>query len=477
MAVGAGAVRHADRGRCDYAPTRRQVHGYLATAPSRGGIPDGEAYSDVREALEADPGLWTLLRSPLMLNVIHTTYADRAAPELRLPGLSTEQRQARISDAYVLRMLSQPGPYAPRAALDWLAAPARRLHERGDEVLYLDRIDGSWVAPRLRPQLHVVPRWFFQIAVALSMLPWLWVFLATGLVEADDSTALLTLAVGVIVVLTLVSDRLGAVSSARRATPAVPLALSASHDFTPNGSTLPGLLALSWLWAGMEARKAFQVYGHTPIEELRWSWLPSWLGSFSAPRWDHAQLRTGLVSIVLLSITIVTAVEIFLTGVPLPFSLFITPLAFLSMYLFIGDRMRPGLKDTRRRPNEGIRRSARYALLQGTVTLLVTVGFVSLGIRATTGAGIRPTLLAGLFVGTLLGASNAYRVGGAACVYYWTLRLVLARQREIPYHYGRFLGDAERRVLVRRSGSGFRFPHRLIQDHIRLHATALRARL
>jgi hypothetical protein len=400
-------------------------------------------------------------------------HAERHPRHLRGPcgpRTATSRPQRRAAPGSHLRRLcpahAEPARPVrpPQAALDWLAALARRLHERGDEVLYLDRIDGSWVAPRFRPQLHV-------------LLPWLWVFLATGLVEADNSTALPTLAVGVIVVLTLVGDRRGAVSSARRAAPAVPLALSASHDFTPNGSTLPGLLALSWLWAGMEARKAFQVYGYTPIEELRWSWLPSWLGSFSAPRWDHAQLRTGLVSIVLLSITIVTAVEIFLTGVPLPFSLFVTALAFLSMYLFIGDRMRPGLKDTRRRPNEGIRRSARYALLQGAVTLLVTVGFVFLGIRAATDAGIRPTLLAGLFVGTLVGASNAYRVGGAACVYYWTLRLVLARQREIPYHYGRFLGDAERRVLVRRSGSGFRFPHRLIQDHIRLHATALRARL
>ncbi|WP_261386622.1 hypothetical protein [Streptomyces sp. BK340] len=121
--------------------------------------------------------------------------------------------------------------------------------------------------------------------------------------------------------------------------------------------------------------------------------------------------------------------ETFLTCVPLPFRLCAVGYAFL----FVGDRMHPALKDTRRRPDEGIRRSARYALLQGVVTLLLTVGFAFLGIRATTDARLRPTLLAGLPVGTLVGASNAYRVGGAACVCCWTLHLVLARQREIPY--------------------------------------------
>jgi hypothetical protein len=459
------------------APTRRQVHDYLAASPSQGSTADGAAYRDVRDALDADPELWTLLRSPLMLNVIHTTYADRVATELRLPGLGIEQRQARIFDAYILHMLRHPGPYTARAALDWLAALARRLHERGEEVLYLDRIDGSWVAPRLRPHLHVVPRWVFQIAVLLLMAPWLWAFVALDLIEPDGSTALLTMGVGVIVLLTYVSDRHNASSSARRAALALPLALPASAGFTPDGSTLPGLLGLCWFWAGMEARRAFQVYSYTPIEQLRWSWMPSWLGSFSAPRWDRDQLRTGLITTVLLSVTMVTAVETFLTGVPLSRGLYAVGFAFLFVYLFVGDRLHPGLKDTRRRPNEGIRRSARYALLQGAVTLLLTAGFAFLGIHATTDAGIQPTLLAGLFVGTLVGASNAYRVGGAACVYYWTLRLVLARQREIPYRYGRFLGDAEHRILVQRSGSGFRFPHRLIQNHICVHALTLRERL
>ncbi|MEU6067707.1 hypothetical protein ABZ864_25415 [Streptomyces sp. NPDC047082] len=459
------------------APTRRQVHDYLAASPSEGGTPGGEAYRDVRDALEADPELWTLLRSPLMLNVIHTTYADRAATELRLPGLTIEQRRARIFDAYILRMLRQPGPYTAQVALDWLAALARRLHERGEEVLYLDRIDGSWVAPRLRPHLHVVPRWVFQIVVLLLMVPWLWVLVALDLIQPDKSTASRMTILGVIVLLTYLTDRHKAISLGRRAAPAMPLVLPASAGFTPDGTTLPGLLGLCWFWAGMDARKAFQVYGYTPIEQLRWSWVPSWLGTFSVPRLDHAQLRTGLITTVLLSVTMVTGVETFLTGVPLPFHLFAVGFAFLSVYLFVGDRMHPGLKDTRRRPNEGIRRSARYALLQGAVTLLLTVGFAFLSIRATTDAGLRPTLLAGLFVGTLVGASNAYRVGGAACVYYWTLRVVLARQREIPYRYGRFLSDAERRILVQRSGSGFRFPHRLIQDHIRLHAPTLRERL
>ncbi|QYX83553.1 PIN domain-containing protein [Streptomyces akebiae] len=89
----------------------------------------------------------------------------------------------------------------------------------------------------------------------------------------------------------------------------------------------------------------------------------------------------------------------------------------------------------------------------------------------------RSTARPNRFLSVITVAEIEARLGGAACVYYWTVRFVLARDRAVPYRYGHFLGDAERRILMRRSGSGFRFPHRLIQEHIRVHAPALRERL
>ncbi|MFE0678139.1 NACHT domain-containing protein [Streptomyces sp. NPDC058867] len=456
------------------APTRRQVQEYLVGPPEK-----GDAYRDVRDALDADPELWTLLRSPLMLNVIRTTYEDRAAAELRVPGLTVEQRRDRVFDAYVLHLLRRPGAYDGPVTLHWLSALAERLHQRGEEVLHLDRIDGSWVPAWLRPHLNTVPRRAFQYAVLLLiMLPWCWMFTALDLIRPDGSTALFTSTFLTFLLVLYVSDRTNLRGAARRATPAVPLALPLSAgDFTPDGTTLPGLLMLAWFWTDIDVRKGCNAGSYRPSEQLRWSWVPTWLGTLAAPRLHPVQMGISYLAIVLLSVLLTTGADVFLAGTTRTSGLAAAAFVVLFLYLFVGDGLRADLKDTRRRPNEGIRRSARYALLFGGVTLLLTVGVGFAAVRATTDAGVRTALLTTLFAGTLLSASNAYRVGGAACVYYWTVRIVLARERAAPYRYGHFLGDAERRILLRRSGSGFRFPHRLIQEHIRAHAPALRERL
>ncbi|MFG2767463.1 NACHT domain-containing protein [Streptomyces rubiginosohelvolus] len=454
------------------APTRRQVQDYLAGPPDQ----QGDAYQDVRDALAADPELWTLLRSPLMLNVIRTTYADRTAVELRVPGLSVEQRRDRVFDAYVLHMLRRPGTYDAEVTLHWLASLAERLHQRGEEVLHLDRIDVTWLPLWLRPHLQTVPRRAFQYAVLLLiMLPWVITFKALELIRPDGSAALLTATFVTFLLVQYVSDRTNLTSAARRAAPAAPLAMPTSaENFTPTGTTLPALLVLAWFWADTDVRRGCNAGSYRPSEQLRWAWVPTWLGTLTAPRLDRRQMWIGYLTISLLSVLLTTGAGILLVGAHHTMSLAFAASAVLFLYLFVGDGMRADLKDTRRRPNEGIRRSARYALLAGGATLLLTVGVGYPAVRATTGAGALTSLLTALFAGTLLSASNAYRLGGAACVHHWTVRLVLARDHATPYRYGRFLADAERRILVRRSGSGFRFPHRLIQEHIRLHAPALR---
>ncbi|MEU3278834.1 hypothetical protein [Streptomyces antibioticus] len=397
------------------APTRRQVQEYLAAPPDQ-----GDAYRDVRDALDADPELWTLLRSPLMLNVIRTTYADRAAAELRVPGLTVEQRRDRVFDAYVLHMLRRPGAYDAPVTLHWLAVLAERLHQRGEEVLHLDRIDGSWMPAWLRPHLNTVPRRAFQYAVlVLIMLPWLWTFTALDLIRPDGSTVLLTTTFVTFLLVLYVSDRTNLSSAARRATPALPLALPLSAgDFTPDGTTLPGLLVLTWFWADIEVRKGYDAGSYRPSEQLRWAWVPTWLGTLAAPRLDRVQMGIGYLAITLLSVLLTTGAGVLLTGTHQTMGLAVAAFVVLFLYVFVGDGLRADLKDTRRRPNEGIRRSARYALLFGGATLLLTVGVGFPAVRATTDAGVRTALLTALFAGTLLSASHAYRLGGAACVYY-----------------------------------------------------------
>jgi hypothetical protein len=90
-------------------PNRHDVQTYLTT--------NAAALADVRAALAADKDLWTLLRSPLMLNIIHDTYdGGRPATELRSPG-SVKERQRRVFDAYVHRMLNSNRLHTLRAKL------------------------------------------------------------------------------------------------------------------------------------------------------------------------------------------------------------------------------------------------------------------------------------------------------------------------------------------------------------------------
>ena len=109
----------------------------------------GTPLADVRTALNSDPELRQLLRSPLLLHVVALAYHGRPAPALYAHG-SLEQRQAWLWDAYVKRMFEQrpldPGcGYTAEQALTWLTWLARELHEHAQTEFHLDRLAPEWL--------------------------------------------------------------------------------------------------------------------------------------------------------------------------------------------------------------------------------------------------------------------------------------------------------------------------------------------
>jgi DNA polymerase III delta prime subunit len=118
-------------------PTRQEVSDYLAAA--------GSGLTDVREALVADPTLWDLLRSPLVLTIAALAYQDRSADALREAGTSS-QRLTRLFDEYVQRMIERrPGRYGfsrTHQSLSWLA---RSMYARGQSEFHLDRLHPDWL--------------------------------------------------------------------------------------------------------------------------------------------------------------------------------------------------------------------------------------------------------------------------------------------------------------------------------------------
>jgi predicted ATPase len=112
---------------------------------------------------------------------------------------------------------------------------------------------------------------------------------------------------------------------------------------------------------------------------------------------------------------------------------------------------------TRTFPNEGIRRSARNALLGGLFAGLV--GCIVFGLF------IEPSfeLLSGMVV--VLGLFGGLTFGGRACIQHLVLRIMLWRNGSAPLHYARFLDYAAGHTFLRKVGGGYIFVHRLLLEY------------
>jgi DNA polymerase III delta prime subunit len=139
--------------------------------------------------------------------------------------------------------------------------------------------------------------------------------------------------------------------------------------------------------------------------------------------------------------------------------------------------------DERTIPNEGIHRSARYALMIGIgagLTSALTVGLgldLGLGlaeIRTGLGAGLMAELIAqltskllfGLVVGLAIAPVAGLVYGGLACLLHIALRVLLASKGYAPWRYVRFLNSAAELLLLRRAGSAHLFTHRMLLEYL-----------
>ena len=127
-------------------PNDDQVQAYLSSS--------FEALSAVREALETERSWWKLLRSPLMLNIIYYAFGEYPARPSQAWSArdvfgrgSDEQRQGRIFDAYVDRMLTyRTTSYTAQQTIGWLTWLARTLTRQGEETLYVERLQPEILA-------------------------------------------------------------------------------------------------------------------------------------------------------------------------------------------------------------------------------------------------------------------------------------------------------------------------------------------
>lgn len=178
-----------------------------------------------------------------------------------------------------------------------------------------------------------------------------------------------------------------------------------------------------------------------PAEALSWSWKSAVRGLFFG-------LIVGLGS----GLSVGPGVEL---GVELVIGLSVGLVVGLGIGLVSG--LHPRALDPQHhfRPNEGIRRSARNALIVGLVGLLGSwlITWLAFGLPSW----LLLVLALGLF-SWLVG-------GGTAVLQHYTLRVVLSLTGSMPFRYVRFLDEATERLLLRKAGSGYVFIHRLVQEY------------
>ncbi|NWF27386.1 NACHT domain-containing protein [Streptomyces sp. PKU-EA00015] len=487
LARSIGALRYAEL----LPPTRQDVQDFLAC--------DIEALKDVSAALEADPDLWPLLQSPMVLNVIHVAYRNRSAAELREPGSLTDRR-GRIFDTYIRRCLAdgRPGAYdEPERTLHWLTWLARTLTERGEHVLHLDRLDLTWLSPAQQVLPKSVPN-VVMSAVALGV-PLVWVVVATqaGVIRTSLSDAA---AFAVAMALTIAgqayrSEKHYATSPSERGSTGPDEPGSILIPFGANmpvmlfnffwlvvllraDLTAPGVLVigLGYLWVTATQFDAAFTDVYSPVEQLRWTWRRQERTLWSPTKQNYIR---GIVTIFL----VVTNVLLFgyVLHLLCPDPWWIGPAATLPLgvlYAF-GNQLEPSLQDRRPRPNEGIRRTLRFSLIQGISTCLL-IGlalFALITLTSPQDDRARSAWFVALLLGSLYGLARAFRYGGLAILRHWTIRAVLAQSGSSPYRYRRFLHTAEQRILLYRADSGFSFPHRLLQLHMNTTAAELLPRV
>jgi hypothetical protein len=193
--------------------------------------------------------------------------------------------------------------------------------------------------------------------------------------------------------------------------------------------------------SGADAAPRFIRAHRHQAEKLRWRPLDR------ADRQSLTLIGTG-VAISLYGLVVLHSTKIFLPALGM---------CLFQLFFMLSKNVTAEERAERKAPNEGIRWSARNALLgwliAGTVCGLAT--WLQFGTKA-------PFLILGI----AFGAMFALGFGGWGFMQHYAVRLLLARSGCMPLRYASFLDAMTERQLVRRAGSAYIFAHQQIRDYL-----------
>jgi hypothetical protein len=416
----------------------------------------GQNLAGLRAAVRDDPQMMDLMTSPLLLNMLNSTYHGLTTAEVRSVG-NLARRRDQLVKAYVEQQLDLDGSpstsgagYKADATRAWLTALALALNQHKISILRPERLDIDWLeSPWARRLVLTAPKLLFGIIFGLLF----------GLGEQDIGLDFWLLGgVGGAALAASIRLRTTALTGAVAG-------ITAGVGFTAVASTRVGVIrgATAGLIVGLifGLLAAFVGDRPPPAELLSWSWRRT------RTRVSRA-IAVGLLA-ALIYATVINIIGATLGHPPEWITGRTGLLAIATIGLLAGlvvaliGGLTQSTMPVSLKPNDGIRRSARNGALAGLVAL-IAVGSASIPtfqLIGGTGAG-----QFGFVCGTTFGILVSLAAGWGAVLQHYLLRMFLWRYKQAPLHWIRWLDwVTHRRLLYWAAGGGYVFIHPLVQHH------------
>lgn len=372
----------------------------------------GQTLSGLHTALQADPVLRELARTPLMLSIM--TLAYQRTPTGIAAGLEDQELgRKHLFDVYVERMTryrSGASEYQPEFTTRWLSWLARMVTQHNKPIFFLEDMQPSWF---LRGSQRLFADNFRLLVFILLAIPALLSSLFSWRVFGIDGF-LVTLLLGLgAAALPIILRRL------LIGTPVQWLQIETTES-----------LDWSWPWAGLGLLVG-AVVGLIPGA------LFNWLDRTSDTPW-----------------------------------LLLWPVG-LALATVLDNALMRGDMKLRTTPGEGLARSWRNGRLIGLITtvLVAAISLLVAWIGSLTGDGrLFPDVLPWVvWISLYLGIAGGLAYGGLAYLQFRRLLTLLHNEGMInsskPHEFIHFLDYAAERNLLRKVGGGYTFVHALLLEY------------
>jgi serine/threonine protein kinase len=376
----------------------------------------------LKALLAQDAALQELAQSPLMLNIMVLAYQGIGAEDLD-ETLVVEERRRQLFNAYIERMFKRRSldqTYSEAEAIGWLSWLAKQMLQQSQSIFFIEHLQPSWLQSRSQYRNYRIGTVLSGILMGVpfgmitgGMTNGIMEGWQSGLVKACMNALLFGLAFGLVAGLSKLE--------------------------------IDTVETLKWSWR--EARRSLKVGLKNGI-----------------PLGVVAGLVFGIISELAPQITPDRVSEQVGSGLFLGMIGGLTGGIVGGVIYGLTHGLRGSTIETKTIPNQGIWRTLMSAgiggLIGGVIDTLVMTALYSwlLGWRIGIIYGLSYGFFGGFIAGFIFG-------GGQACLKHLVLRMILHRDRYIPWNYSQFLNHVSGRVFLQKVGGGYIFVHRLLMEH------------